>query len=111
MGLGAISLTGEKASDLKKELLTKGEAMYQEGMVKNEELKRNIQEKVKNSITVEIKKTDKIDVVSAIKEMSPEEKQEILELLRENKKTGGKETKINDSDEENVVKKENNKKD
>ena len=40
MGLGAISLTGEKALELKKELLEKGEALYKEGSIKNEELKR-----------------------------------------------------------------------
>ena len=34
MGLGAISLTGEKASELKKELLEKGEALYKEGSIK-----------------------------------------------------------------------------
>lgn len=40
MGLGAISLTGEKASEIKKELLEKGEALYKEGFIKNEELKK-----------------------------------------------------------------------
>ena len=47
MGLGAISLTGEKASEIKKELLEKGEALYKEGSIKNEELKRDIKEKIK----------------------------------------------------------------
>ena len=35
MGLGAISLTGEKAVELKKELMEKGEALYKEGSIKN----------------------------------------------------------------------------
>ena len=47
MGLGAISLTGEKANELKKELLEKGESLYKEGSIKNEELKRDIKEKIK----------------------------------------------------------------
>ena len=44
MGLGAISLTGEKAVELKKELLEKGEKLYKEGSVKNEELKRELKD-------------------------------------------------------------------
>lgn len=94
MGLGAISLTGEKASQLKDELLTKGEALYQDGMVKNEELKREIKEKIKDSVTVEIKKTDKDDIISAIKEMNSVEKKEILNLLKEETKQTSKEIKI-----------------
>lgn len=94
MGLGAISLTGEKASQLKDELLTKGEALYQDGMVKNEELKREIKEKIKDSVTVEIKKTDKDDIISAIKEMNSVEKKEILNLLKEETKQISKEIKI-----------------
>ena len=47
MGLGAISLTGEKANELKKELLEKGESLYKEGSIKNEKLKREIKEKIK----------------------------------------------------------------
>lgn len=87
MGLGAISMTGEKANDLKKELLVKGEALYKEGMVKNEELKRDIKEKIKDSVTVQVKSTTKEDVISAIKSMSSEEKQEIAKILGSNKET------------------------
>ena len=50
MGLGAISLTGEKAMELKKELLEKGETLYKEGMIKNEELKRDLKEKIKEYV-------------------------------------------------------------
>ena len=86
MGLGAISMTGEKAQELKKELLIKGESLYKEGMVKNEELKRDIKEKIKNSVTVEVKSnTSKDDIISAIKSMSDEEKKEIAEILGNNK--------------------------
>lgn len=96
IGLGAISLTGEKANELKKELLTKGETLYQDGMIKNEELKRNIKEKIKDSVTVEIKKTDKNDIVSAINSMTKEEKNEILKLLNssDNKVSSKKEIEI-----------------
>ena len=59
MGLGAISLTGEKANELKNELLVKGEALYKEGMVKNEELKRDIKDRIKDSVTIEFKSNTK----------------------------------------------------
>ena len=48
MGLGALNLTGEKAKELKEELLKKGNELYEQGKVKNEELKH----KIKESITV-----------------------------------------------------------
>jgi polyhydroxyalkanoate synthesis regulator phasin len=86
MGLGAISLTGEKASELKNELLEKGEKVYKEGMIKNEELKRDIKEKIKDSVTVEIKSNSKEDIVSVIKDMSDDEKQVILDMLSGNNK-------------------------
>jgi len=78
MGLGAISLTGEKASELKKELLEKGEAAYKEGTIKNEELKRNIKE----SLNIEVATVNKDDLVDIISNLSDEEKEEITELLK-----------------------------
>ena len=59
MGLGAISLTGEKANELKKELLEKGEALYKEGSIKNEELKRL--EEVLDMFKVKVFLNNKID--------------------------------------------------
>lgn len=90
MGLGAISLTGEKANELKEELLEKGEKFYNDGMVKNEELKRNIQEKIKDSVTIEVNSNSKEDVVSAINNMSDAEKKEILNMLKNDKRNGSK---------------------
>ena len=97
MGLGAISLTGEKASELKKELLEKGEAAYKEGTIKNEELKRNIKE----SFNIEVATVDKDDLVDIINNLSDEEKEEITELLKnksqeENKAENKEENKNED---------------
>lgn len=78
MGLGAISLTGEKAVELKKELMEKGEALYKEGSIKNEELKRNIKE----SLNIEVAEVNKDDIVDIINNLSDEEKAEIEELLK-----------------------------
>ena len=86
MGLGAISLTGERAQELRRELLDKGESFYKQGMVKNEELKRNIKDKIKDSVTIEVNKNTKEDIVEAIKSMNDEEKLELEKLLKSSDK-------------------------
>lgn len=97
MGLGAISLTGEKAVELKKELMEKGEALYKEGSIKNEELKRNIKE----NLNIEVAEVNKEDIVDIINNLSEEEKAEIEELLK-NKERQKKETnKVEENDENN----------
>lgn len=93
MGLGAISLTGEKALELKKELLEKGEALYKEGSIKNEELKREFKEKIKENVTVEVAPTTKEDLVEIINNMSEEDKKEIEKLLKKTKTDEKKEDK------------------
>ena len=86
IGLGAASLTGEKAMELKKELLEKGESVYKEGTIKNEELKRDIKEKIKEEIkentNIQYTSVTKDDLVDIIKNLSDEEKAEINELLK-----------------------------
>ena len=60
MGLGAMSLTNEKAKELKEELLKKGQELYEKGAVANEELKHNINEAIKDRVTVvEAQEVDK----------------------------------------------------
>ena len=86
LGLGAVSLTGEKASELKRELLEKGEAVYKEGAIKNEELKRDIKEKIKEEIrektNIQYNNVTKDDLIEIIRNLSDEEKEEISELLK-----------------------------
>ena len=55
MGLGAMSMTNDKANELKKDLLQKGEEMLEAGKVANEELKHNLKEKMKENVTVVVK--------------------------------------------------------
>lgn len=87
MGLGAMSLTTEKAKELKDELLKKGEEAYNNGKVLNEELKHNFEEKIKENVTVVVEKPEvsKDDVFEAIKSMSDDDKKEILKLLKDKK--------------------------
>ena len=54
MGLGAMSLTNDKAHELKDELLKRGKDAYEKGRVANEELKHNIEDKIKENVTVVI---------------------------------------------------------
>ena len=77
MGLGAISLTGEKANELKKELLEKGESLYKEGSIKNEELKRDIKEKIKENTNIKVTTASKEELVEIINNLSDEAKEEI----------------------------------
>ena len=83
MGLGAVSLTGDKAKELKEELLEKGKDLYAKGQVKNEELKHNLKDKVKDNVTIVYEKSSKEDIIEAIKNMSDEEKKEISNYLND----------------------------
>lgn len=97
MGLGAISLTGEKANELKKELLEKGENLYKEGAIKNEELKRDFKEKIKENTNIQFTSLNKDELIDLISSMSDEEKAEVMEILNK---------KADESDEENIEKQE-----
>lgn len=84
MGLGAMSLTNSKAQDLKKELLDKGNELYETGKIKNEELKHDIEDKIKQNVTIVYNKDDmsKEELADKINSMSKEDKKEILDMLK-----------------------------
>lgn len=88
MGLGVMSLTSEKAKELREELLKKGSELYEKGKVANEELKHNIEEKMKENITVVYQTNDftKDDILAKVKDMSDEDKKELLAALKEKNK-------------------------
>lgn len=88
MGLGAMALTTDKAKELREELLEKGTKLYQEGKVANEELKHNIEQKIKESVTVVVEEKDitKEDIMKAVQMMNEEEKEELMNLLGKKEK-------------------------
>lgn len=89
IGLGAISMTGEKANNLKDELLKKGEELYKSGKVLNEELKHNIKERIKDNVTVvvnEEKDITKEDIFNNIEKLTDKEKQELASILEKDNK-------------------------
>lgn len=89
MGLGAMSMTNDKAQELKKELLQKGEDMLEKGKIANEELKHNLKETLKESVTVVVEDEDisKEKLQEKVKSLSKEEKEELLKMLKEEVKT------------------------
>lgn len=89
MGLGAMSMTNDKAQELKKELLQKGEDMLEKGKIANEELKHNLKETLKESVTVIVEDEDisKEKLQEKVKSLSKEEKEELLKMLKEEVKT------------------------
>lgn len=88
MGLGAMSMTNDKAQELKKELLAKGEEMLEKGKVANEELKHNLKETLKENVTVVVEEDiSKEKLQEKVKSLSKEEKEELLKLLKEETKT------------------------
>ncbi len=88
MGLGAMSLTNEKAKELKEELLKKGEELFEKGAVANEELKHNISEAIKDRITVvHVDDVNKDSILANIDKLSEEDKKEIIKALSGEKKS------------------------
>ena len=53
-GIGAVAATKEKSEVILDELVKKGELTVEQGKVLNEELKRDIKEKVKETVTVQV---------------------------------------------------------
>ncbi len=79
-GVGAAATTAEAAKDLVDQLVAKGELTVEQGKVLNEELRRNIKEKVSDHVSVEIVKEYK-DVMNAVDHMSKEERDQLRERL------------------------------
>ena len=78
-----IGMTSEKSKELREELLKKGSELYEKGKVANEELKHNIEAKMKENITVvyETKDVTKDDILAKVKDMSDEDKKELLNIV------------------------------
>ena len=83
MGLGAMSLTNEKAKELKDDLLKKGQELYEKGSIANEELKHNIKEVMKENVTVitETAEVTSDDIIDTLDSLSEEERTKILEEI------------------------------
>lgn len=85
MGLGAMAMTSDKAKELKEELKAKGNELYTSGKIKNEELKHNLEDKIKDHVTIVYENDSKEELAKKIKSMSKEEKKELMDLLNSDK--------------------------
>ena len=72
---GVAAVTKEKGADVLNELVKKGELTIEQGKVLNEELKHNIQDAIRENVTIV---TPPDDVISAVDSLSDEQ----LEALK-----------------------------
>lgn len=57
-GIGAVAVTAEKSKEVVEDLVKKGELTVEQGKVLNEELKRNVAEKLRKPVSVETVEKD-----------------------------------------------------
>lgn len=72
-GIGAVAVTAEKSQALLDELVRKGELTVEQGKVLNEELKHNVQEKIKKSVNVREETVSADELLRCIDSMTPEQ--------------------------------------
>lgn len=85
-GVGAVAETAERSRDMIDELVKKGELTLDQGKVLNEELKRNVEDKIKEHVTVTVTKTAPADVQGvkdAVENMEDEELGQIKAKIAE----------------------------
>lgn len=84
-GVGAVAITAEKSKVLIEELVEKGDLTVQQGKILNEELKHNIKETIRDTVTVNVVKEETAPsakvVIDSLDQMSPEELQKIKDKL------------------------------
>ena len=99
-GVGAVATTAEKSQELINQLVEKGELTVEQGKVMNEELKRNIRDKVKENVTVVVKDDEpSVDkVVETMDKMSPEELQAIKDKLARMGRENAEDAEVKDAE-------------
>lgn len=87
MGLGALAETNEKMKDVKDSLYTRGKELYEKGVIANEELKHNINEAMKERVTVvNVNSNKKEDLIEVINKMSAKDREDILKGIKVSQK-------------------------
>ncbi|MDK2940766.1 MAG: hypothetical protein PWP56_279 [Acetobacterium sp.] len=84
-GVGAVAVTAEKSKVLIDELVEKGDLTVQQGKILNEELKHNIKETIKDTVTVNVVKSETPpsadSVIEGLDTMTPDEIKKIQDKL------------------------------
>ena len=83
VGIGAAAETAERSRDIVNELVKKGELTLEQGKILNEELKRNMEDKVKEHVTVTVNKKAPDDVKKAVENMNGEELEQLKAKIAE----------------------------
>ncbi|MGI5893878.1 MAG: phasin family protein [Candidatus Merdivicinus sp.] len=82
-GVGAIAVTAEKSQQMVEELVKKGELTVEQGKVLNEELKRDVSEKVKEAVA-NIQGTEPVEkIAERVDQMTAEERAILKAKLEE----------------------------
>lgn len=76
-GVGAVAITGEKASVIIDDLVKKGELTVEEGKVLNEEFKK----KAKENLNPEVIQKNVREVIASIDEMTKEQRDAVRSML------------------------------
>jgi polyhydroxyalkanoate synthesis regulator phasin len=85
-GVGAIALTAEKSKEVVEELVKKGELTVEQGKVLNEELKRNMQDKLRETLSNTDAKAADGNILDNLDRMSPEQIQAIKAKINQMEK-------------------------
>jgi polyhydroxyalkanoate synthesis regulator phasin len=91
-GVGAIALTAEKSKEIIEELVKKGEFTVEQGKVLNEELKRNVKAKIRETLSDSDANTADKSILEQLDQMSEEQIQAIkakIDQMKREKKTDG----------------------
>lgn len=72
-GVGALATTVEKSQEIVDDLVKKGELTVEQGKVLNEELKHNVEKKIKDSVTVQVVPTTGDELMRCIEDLTPDQ--------------------------------------
>ena len=72
-GIGAAAVTREKGESVLRDLVKKGELTVEQGKVLNEELKHNVEKKIKDSVTVQVVPTTGDELMRCIEDLTPDQ--------------------------------------
>jgi polyhydroxyalkanoate synthesis regulator phasin len=82
-GVGAVAVTAEKSREVVDELVKKGELTVEQGKVLNEELKRNVKEKVREVLSSPADNPTESDIISQLDRLSETQIQAVKAKIAE----------------------------
>lgn len=99
-GVGAVAITAEKSKEMLDELVQKGELTVEQGKVLNEELKRDMSDKVKEAVAAVQPAEPVKKIADRVSEMSPEERALLRQRLDEAEVVAAKDAETAETAEE-----------